>query len=181
MWGGIKTGREDGGDMSNASGSWSCGVLWEEKWLQIACTEWPGFETANIAAKELFPIVVAAATWGSSWRGQVMCCHCDNQAVVAALNGGYCREKLMAHLLRCLFFLEAKHELSLTAVHVRGVDNGAADAISRNKPDVFFRLCLHECHRKIPVNQDIIRQLALDVQWTSDTWKRWLAALSMLQ
>ena len=66
--------------------------------------EWPGFETENIAAKELFPIVVAAATWGSSWRGQVVCCHCDNQAVVAALNGGYCREKLMAHLLQCLFF-----------------------------------------------------------------------------
>ena len=53
----------------------------------------------------------------------MVCCHSDNQAVVAALNGGYCREKLMAHLLRCLFFLEAKHELSLTAVHVRGVDN----------------------------------------------------------
>ena len=65
---------------SDASGS---GALWEEKWLQIAWTEWPGFETENIAAKELFPIVVAAATWGSSWRGQVVCCHCDNQAVVA--------------------------------------------------------------------------------------------------
>ena len=48
--------------------------------------------------------MVAAATWGSSWKGQVVCSHCDNQAVVAALNGGYCREKLMAHPVAMLAF-----------------------------------------------------------------------------
>ena len=46
----------------------------------------------------------------------------------------------MAHLLRCLFFLEAKHELSLTVVHVRGVDNGAADEMNR--------MCFFVCVRR---------------------------------
>ena len=51
-------------------------------------------------------------------------CHCDNQAVVAAVRGGYCKDPPMAHMLRCLFFLEAKFDLTLSAVHVPGVDNG---------------------------------------------------------
>jgi len=45
----------------------------------------------------------------------------------------------MAHIcmLRCSFFLEAEFEVVLTAIHVLGVDNGPADAISRNNLDVF--------------------------------------------
>ena len=65
-------------------------------------------------------------------------CHCDNQGVVAAVRGGYCKDPAMAHMLRCLFFREAKFGFSLSAVHVSEKDNGAADAISRNKLDTFF-------------------------------------------
>ena len=83
---------------TDASGSWGCGALWDGQWLQVAWSEWPSFGLANISAKELLPIVVAAATWGRHWRGRVVVCHCDNQAVVAALRGGYCREMDMAFL-----------------------------------------------------------------------------------
>ncbi len=41
------------------------------------------------------------------------------QGVVAALKGGYGKDPTLAHMLRCLFFLEAKFDLSLTAI--RGV------------------------------------------------------------
>ena len=77
---------------TEASGSWGCGALWDGQWLQVAWSEWPSFGSANISAKELLPIVVAAATWGHHCRGRVVVCHCDNQAVVAVLRGGYCRE-----------------------------------------------------------------------------------------
>ena len=50
-------------------------------------------------------------------------CHCDNQAVVAALRGGYCREMDMAFLLRCLFFLEARYDLVLQARFIPWVEN----------------------------------------------------------
>ena len=68
----------------------------------MAWDDWPGFSTASIAVKELLPIVVAAAVWGEYWFGSTVVCHCDNQAVVAAIKGGggggYCRDPGMAHL-----------------------------------------------------------------------------------
>ena len=43
------------------------------------------FEQAPIAAKEMVPILVAAAVWGRRWRGLTVCCHCYNEAVVASI------------------------------------------------------------------------------------------------
>ena len=48
----------------DTSGSWGCGALWDGQWLQVAWSEWPSLDSANISAKELLPVVVAAATWG---------------------------------------------------------------------------------------------------------------------
>ncbi len=84
-----------------------------------------------VHAKELLPILVAAALWGECWRGCIVLCHCDNMSVVAAIKGSYCKDSAMVHLLRCLFYLEAKFCFKLTAEHVAGVENGVADAISR--------------------------------------------------
>lgn len=38
----------------------------------------------------------------------------------------------MMHLLRCLFFIEARFEFGLSCVHLPGAENGQADALSRN-------------------------------------------------
>ena len=38
---------------------------------------------ASIAAKELLPNTVAV--WDYGWVGKAVWCHCDNQAVVAAI------------------------------------------------------------------------------------------------
>ena len=47
---------------SDASGSWGCGAFWGSKWFQI---KWEGsWSDMHIAAKELAPVVVAAAIWG---------------------------------------------------------------------------------------------------------------------
>ena len=109
--------------------------------------------------------------------GRVVVCHCDNQAVVAALRGGYCREMDMAFLLRCLFFLEARYDLVLQAQFIPGVENPLADAISRNRLDVLFDLYPQVCHTSVRLNLDVVRSLVLDRHWTSDTWRKWLAAL----
>lgn len=77
---------------SDASGSWGCGGIWDEKWFQVSWEECPQFSSAPIAAKELLPILVASAIWGMQWKGLRVRCHCDNQAVVAVIRGGYCRE-----------------------------------------------------------------------------------------
>ena len=83
----------------------------------------------------------------------------------------------MAHLLRCLFFLEAQHDLTLTAEYIRGSDNGAADAISRNQLDVFACMCPQSHRRQTPVSQSVVEKLVMDMQWTSYIWKYWLATL----
>lgn len=166
---------------SDASGSWGCGAVWGTQWFQVAWCEWPGFSTASIAAKELLPIIVATAIWGSEWAGLTVLCHCDNQSVVAAVKGGYCRDPSMAHMLRCLFFLEAKFDITLTASHVAGVENGAADAISRNKLDAFFALLPQAQQMACRVPKGLVGRLLGQQNWTSDIWKGWLETLLMHQ
>ena len=107
-----------------------------------------------------------------------MRCHCDNQAVVSAINGGYCREQGMAHLLRCLFYLEAKFNFVLTSVHVPGVENGAADAVSRNKLDVFFASVPQACRVSCQVPARVVSALVEHENWTYRDWMHWLESMS---
>ena len=53
---------------SDASGGWGCGGYWSGHWFQL---EWISqWRDKPIALKELLPIVIACAIWGSNWRGQ---------------------------------------------------------------------------------------------------------------
>ena len=52
---------------SDASGLWGCGAVWNNRWFQLSWQEVPEFKKAPIAAKELLPIVLAAALWGKEW------------------------------------------------------------------------------------------------------------------
>ena len=83
--------------------------------------------------KELLSIVLATAVWGRLWRGKTVLFHCDNMAVVATLRLGSCRELQAMHLRQCLAFMEVTGEFVLLAEHVRGVDNIAADKLSRER------------------------------------------------
>ena len=75
-------------------------------------------------------------------------------------------------------FLEAKFDLTLSAVHVPRVDNGAADSLSRNNLDSFFHL-VPQAHRVAhPVLAGLVSQLVVEGPWTSDIWKAWLGTLS---
>ena len=85
---------------SDTSGFWGCGAYWENQWCQVSWSEWPGFASASIAAKELLPIIVATVIWRPWWKGLVVMCHCDNEAVVASIKMGYCRDPGMVHMLR---------------------------------------------------------------------------------
>ena len=67
----------------------------------------------QLRAKKMLPIAVAAAIWGKEWRGCTIEFNCDNEAVVHSFMAGSCKEKNMAHMLRCLFFIEAKFNLAL--------------------------------------------------------------------
>ncbi len=70
---------------SDASGSFGCGAVVEGLgWFQI---QWPeAWGGVDIATKELVPVVVAAALWGSRWAGKHICFHTDNMSVMAILS-----------------------------------------------------------------------------------------------
>ena len=66
---------------------------------------------------------VGLALWGDSWRGKMVWYHCDNVAVVVIVNSG---------TSKCT---SAMHDITLWEVHVPGVENQCADALSRNRHD----------------------------------------------
>jgi len=91
---------------SDASGSWGCGAYMGSSWFQL---EWAGaLDKVHISVKELAPIVIAVALWGSEWKGRTTTVRSDNTAAVAAVNNNTSSHKDTAHMLRCLTFLIAK-------------------------------------------------------------------------
>jgi hypothetical protein len=160
---------------SDASGSWGCGAYWPGDancvhWIQLS---WPPhWQATNIASKELLPVVVSAAIWGPCWRGQRILYRLDNQAAVGALNSHSARDDGLSHLLRCLFFIEAKFDLEHEAVYLPGSMNVAADAISRNNTSTF--LSLFPQADKAPAHlPPTLVELLMDqsIMWTSQRWR----------
>lgn len=181
-WNGVSLMRETGSPSveiwSDASGGWGCGACWRHNWFQVRWQDWPAFASASIAAKELLPIIVAVAIWGPQWAGLSVLCHCDNEGVVAAVKGGYCKDPALAHMLRCLFFLEAKFDVLLTARHIPGVENRAADSLSRDNLPLFFSI-LPQAHQDPDlVPEGLVPHLTIHAPWTSSDWRAWLETLS---
>ena len=133
LWNGValvENGSEVVALATDASGSWGAGGWSDKRWFQF---QWPPPTSAMpIAVKELVPIAVALAVWGRGWACQRVLCHCDNTAAVAAVQSRYSRHPVMAAILRCMFFMEARFHCSLSATHVPGVLNDRADDLSRN-------------------------------------------------
>ena len=154
---------------TDASGSWGCGAKWGSKWLQW---RWEGSsQDWAIAPKELLPILFAIAIWGSQWAGSLVECHCDNMAVVAVINSGRCKDPTLMHLLRCLFFMAAHFSITVKAFHIPGVENIAADAISRNDLSRFMQATPEATPDPYPIPEKLVQMLVrLQPDWTSSLW-----------
>ena len=162
--------------LSDASGSWGCGALWGNDWFQCSWANTPHDNSGmdSIAPMELLPIVIAAAIWGPYWIGRTVRSNCDNEAVVSVINSGRCEHELMMHLLRCLFYFAAKYNFILVAKHIPGISNTLADALSRNKLDVFFSLAPQANSSPTPIPPSLLTGLVLKrPDWTSLDWTHW--------
>ena len=119
--------------VTDASGNWGCGAVCGAQWFQVSWERAVNMKEWNIMAKEMLPITMAAAVWGRRWQGKTTLVRSDNMAVVATLGSGGCKEPVTMQLRRCLAFLEATMKFILVAEHIAGVDNVAADALSRGR------------------------------------------------
>ena len=161
---------------TDASGSIGCGAWWAPHWLQLKWSlleqsEGRSFGDQPITQKEVLPVVLACAVWGSSWKNRRVVVHCDNEAAVTVLNSGYARDSQIMHLLRALFFIKAVYQIELKATHIPGKDNVIADAISRDKLTVL--------HSQVPPPDPDPTQVPREIQhllvegqpdWTSVNW-----------
>jgi hypothetical protein len=153
---------------SDASGSFGCGAFASSLgWFQL---QWPeNWHTIHITAKELVPVVLAAALWGPQWTRQRISFRSDNMAVVELLKSYTSHDPLLMHMLRCLAFYSAYYRFQITAEHIPGVLNTAADAISRNNMSLF--------HSFVPQTQPVpLPQAVVDLivsnrpDWGSQHW-----------
>ena len=155
---------------SDASGSWGCGAFNSQgAWFQFS---WPPIWAAlHITVKEFLPIVIAVALWGHQWQGKVVRCLCDNAAVVAVIRSGTSKDMNVMHLMRSLFFFTAKYNLNLLPAHIPGVDNSAADALSRNDSFSFLSQVPSARPQSDPIPSELLQALVLQrPDWTSPAW-----------
>ncbi len=154
--------------LSDASGSFGCGAFsLVYGWFQL---EWPpSWQEFNITAKELVPVVVAASLWGPRWRHQCVCFRSDNMAVVDLLRCRTSRDPLLMHLLHCLVFYASTYIFDFMAVHIPGVHNTAADALSRNNLTLFSSL-FPQIARVIPPQAVVDLLVQSRPDWGSQTW-----------
>ena len=90
---------------------------------------------------ELLALVSAAATWGDRWRGKRVTFHCDCEPVVFAVSKLTSPSPNMMHLIRTLFMIAARSQFEFRVLHIPGVTNQVADALSRGQIDRFRLLC----------------------------------------
>ncbi len=156
---------------TDAFGSWGGGAVWGTKWFQLSWERLPAAGRWNIMPKELLPIVEATAVWGHLWRGKMVLVHCDKMAVVATLRSGSCRKPQAMHLRRCLAFMEATGEFALLAEHVRGVNNVAADELSRGRLTA-ARIAMQVSDREQQTVPDRLLELMVtgSENWSDQQW-----------
>ena len=133
---------------SDSSGAVGFGAIWRNTWFSGI---WPAAVPSNITALELFPIVVVAHIWGCQWQRLQVEFLSDNDAVVAVINSGTSRDPLSMHLLRHLVPVACQFHFSISARHVPGHHNAAADFLSRSRLQDFRR-----CHPAVDPDPAIV-------------------------
>lgn len=143
---------------TDAAGAVGYGAFLDGQWFS---GRWlPSQLSASIAFKELFPIVLAAHVWGSSWRGLRVQFWCDNQGVADLISRRFCSDGPLGGLLRNLFLAAARHSFWVSAIHVPGRANSIADALSRSQFQRFRSLDPTVASEPTPVPGQLLADLS---------------------
>jgi hypothetical protein len=116
------------------------GATYSTSWFYINYSKDYWWTSHTIAWRELYAVLVAAATWRNQLRGKRLLFHCDNACVVSILNSGTSKEPRMMELIRELFFISAYHGFEWHAVYLSSRENCYADALSRGDIHKFFAI-----------------------------------------
>ena len=108
------------------------GGIFNNDWFYINFEkDLPEYKDAHINTLELLVVLMAARRWGHLWKGKHIKVRCDNSAACNAINKGSSRSERFMDCLRELFWISVYHDFRVTAVHIKGTLNTAADIVSR--------------------------------------------------
>ena len=111
------------------------------------------------------------ALWGPQWAGLVVCCRCDNAAVVATINKGSARDPALTRLLHILALLCAVLNVTITARHLPGAENTSVDALSRNNLQLFSVLNPQASPIPAVIPKELLELVFnKSLLWTSPDW-----------
>ena len=100
-------------------------------WFIVPFTDqFADYKLHSINWRELYAIIVAAATFGPQWRGKRILLHCDNQGVVEVIRSGTCKSPQIMDLVRLLFFIAATYDFEVSSTYVSTTSNAIADSLS---------------------------------------------------
>ena len=114
---------------------------WTEKEIEYSLIQRGDRRTRSMPFLELLGLVYAVATFGKHWAGRKITFRSDCLPVVQAIERGSTPKRKLMQLLRHLHMLAAQYSFEFRCVHISGIDNAVADALSRNELQVFRSLC----------------------------------------
>ena len=79
----------------------------------------------------MFPIVLSIKIWGTQLANKCITFHTDNQALSEVINKKTTKDRELLVLLRALVLSCLQNNILFKAVHLAGVHNTKADALSR--------------------------------------------------
>jgi len=118
---------------SSGNSQLGCGAYFRGHWAQFRwpCSWCDSDIMKNMSLLELIPIILALWIWSPELRNKKVSFYIDNQALVSIINKRTSKDKKIMKLIRSLVFLTMDNSIQFKALHIEGVKNNIADAISR--------------------------------------------------
>lgn len=134
-----------------------CGGLFGKRFFHCAFPDSLLKQYSAIHHLECIAIIIALRLWGSEWRGLRIRVYCDNEAIVTVLNSGKTKDTLLGRCLRNVWLCTSLNEFELTAVHLPGISNRAADYLSRwHVSSIYQQNFFEACPHVVPENEEDI-------------------------
>ena len=130
---------------SSGNGSLGCETYFSGHWVQF---KWPSNWVkkdfmSDMSFLELVPIL-AMLSWSDQFKNKKMLLRIDNQDLVSIINKRTSQSKYIMQLIRPFVLMTMNNNTQFKALHVLGVHNEIADALSRFQIDRFRCLALKE-------------------------------------
>lgn len=147
---------------SDAAKSEGYGAFFNHHWFSLP---WPSswWTRQNITLLELIPLVLALEAWHLELRNVALIFHTDNAAIVSVINSQSSKEVFIMPFIRRLVLQALLANVLIRAVHIPGLLNCKADALSRLQVAKF-----RELHQTADSQATVVPALPMSLSSTDE-------------